>query len=58
MIVNYTARDEMVQIFSNNESKDKCSRMGRRLFKLVGQAGGGVYFDSFALASQRLSVLI
>lgn len=45
MIVNYTTKEEMVQIFSKYESKDKCSRMGRRLFKLIGQAGGrGIFW--------------
>jgi hypothetical protein len=38
MLVNYR-RHEMVQIFSKHESKDKCSRMARRLCKLTGQAG-------------------
>jgi hypothetical protein len=41
MLVNYTTRDQMVQIFSKHKSKDKRSRMGRRLCKLTGQAGEG-----------------
>ena len=45
MLVNYTTRDQMVQIFSTHESKEKCSRMGRRLCKLTGQAGGrGIFW--------------
>jgi hypothetical protein len=40
MLLNYTTRDEMVHIFSKHESKDRCSRMGRRPCKLNGQAGG------------------
>jgi len=40
MLVNYTTMDKMVHIFSKHESKVKCSRMGRRLCKLTGQAAG------------------
>lgn len=45
MFVNYTKKDEMVQIYSKHEYKDKCSRIDQRLFKLNGQAGGSVMLD-------------
>ena len=67
MLVNYTKKDEMVHIYSNHESKDECSRMGRWHCKLKGQAGGRgmlwlfftgiIVFEFTALSKQQTAAI-